>query len=294
MPTNKIALRTTSEVMSDYQPRYQPIYPLLMGNSQQFSEDVGQVEFRRVTTVGDIRAHHYTPKDTVIRQIAVSEGKKTFKKYFLANQYIESTLQTREDLETTVGEVLDEHQKQADELVLFGEGTAANNVANNGLYWSGDSNYTLEESTEIDPTTDNGLIEFHNAIMTDVAKANSLAGRKLLLFYGTAATSRFNGLYSTNVTPFKRVLSDVLNGGGGNGQYTFAEMPTDITPAASHGYMIINLDRIRLLYVKLPGLMDQGVNDEKLYAWFNFLMGSFMVDVTTKNGIIRRPITIAA
>ncbi len=92
--TNQIVLRSVEQFMSDYTPIYQPIYPLaLTGKAQQYERQVGKLDFRRVQTVGDIRAKHITPKDSEMQQIAVMEGKKTFKKYFLANQFVRSDLQ---------------------------------------------------------------------------------------------------------------------------------------------------------------------------------------------------------
>jgi hypothetical protein len=77
--TNRIELRTIQEFMQDYVPVYQPIYPLLLGKSQSYAEEVGRIDFKRAVTVGDIRAKHVTPKDTEIRQISVNEGTKCFK-----------------------------------------------------------------------------------------------------------------------------------------------------------------------------------------------------------------------
>src|SRR3954469_18301172 len=93
MSTSKLVLKSVDEFMADYQPIYQPLYPLFLGNAQQYSEEVGQINFKRLEAVGDIRAHHILPKDSDIRQIAVKEGSKTFKKYFLANQFVQSSLQ---------------------------------------------------------------------------------------------------------------------------------------------------------------------------------------------------------
>jgi hypothetical protein len=134
--TNKIVLRTVEEFMSDYKPTYSPLYTLFLAKSQAYSEQVGQASFKRLDTVGDIRAKHVTPKDTELQQIAAKESSKTFKKYFLANQYIESNLQDRQGLEDVKAQVLDEHQKQADDLFLLGEGTSNSTMINNGLFWS--------------------------------------------------------------------------------------------------------------------------------------------------------------
>lgn len=286
--TNKVALRTIEEFMADYVPVYQPIYSLFLGKSQSYSEEVGKIDFKRVNTVGDIRAKHITPKDTEIRQIAVNEAAKTFKKYFLANQFTISALQDQRGVEDVVAQVLDEHQKQMDELFLLGEGTSNSTMINNGLFHSSDPNYELESSVEIDTDADS-LISMHSKIMTNVADAEQLSGRKVIIFYGSEVTSRFDGIYTATNVPFKRVLNEVLGSG-----YSTVKLPAAVTPANSHGWIIANLDQVKLHYVKLPGLQDQGVNDEKMYAWFNFLMGSSMLEVLADQAVIRQPVTIEA
>lgn len=286
--TNKVALRSIEEFMSDYVPIYQPIYPLLLGKSQSYSEEVGKIDFRRVNTVGDIRAKHITPKDTEIQQIAVNEAKKTFKKYFLAKQFTISALQDQQGVEEVVSQVLDEHQKHADELLLLGEGTSTSTMINNGLFWSNDTNYSLESSVEIDTDADS-LIDLQSKVMANVTAANQVAGRKLIMFYGTSVLPLFNGVYASQPVPFKRVLSEVL---GAN--YSLSEMPAAVTPSGANGWIIVNLDQVKLHYTSLPSLKDQGVNDEKMYAWFNFLMGSMMLEVLASGGIIRQPATLEA
>jgi hypothetical protein len=285
MSTQKVGLRSKEEFMSDYTPIYQPIYPLLMGKSQAYSEFAGKHEFRRINTVGDIRAKHITPKDSEMQLIAAGESKKAFKKYFLANQYQLSSLQDREGTEDVLKQVLDEHQKQFDELVLLGEGTSASTMLNNSLYWSADANYTLESSVEI--ALSDRLYDFHSKVLTNVAKANKVAGRKLIIFYGASLLPYYNSLYPTAVKPFKQALTEVL---GAN--YSQAELPADICPSSANGWIIVNIDQIKMHYSKLPVLEDQGTNAEKKYNWFNFIMGSAMIEVLAKNAIVRQPISL--
>lgn len=283
--TNKVALRTVEEFMSDYTPIYQPIYPLFLGKSQAYEAEVGKMDFRRVKTVGDIRAKHITPKDTEMKQIAVMEGKKSYKKYFLANQFILSEFQDQQGVEETVSQVLDEHQVQMDELFMLGEGTSAGTAVNNGLFHSADENYSLEASTEI--ALANRLYDLHAKVVTSAEKANQLAGRKIILFYGSSILPLFNSLYDTAVKPFKVALQEVL---GAN--YSFVQMPQASTPAGANGWIVANLDQCKLHYTKVPELMNQGSNDEKLYLWFNFLMGSTMLEVLAQDGIIHQPATL--
>lgn len=286
MSTNKIVLRSVEEFMADYTPIYSPIYPLFMGKSQQYATEVGKVDFRRVEAVGDIRAKHQTPKDTEIKQISVMEGKKSFKKYFLANQFVQSQVQSREGIEEVVTQVLDEHQLQADELFLTGEGTSNSTMLNNGLFWSGDANYVLESSTAI--AVSDRLVDFHTKVVATCQKADEVAGRKVLIFYGDAILPLFNGLYPDAAQPFKTVLQEVI---GDN--YSMVKLPKSATPAGQSGWIVANLDQCKLHYTALPQVFAQGHNEEKMYYWNNFLMGSMMLEVLAKGGVIRQPATLA-
>ena len=287
MATNKIALRTVEEFMSDYTPVYSPLYPLFLGKSQQYSNEAGKLDFRRVEAVGDIRAKHVTPKDTEIRQVSVMEGKKSFKKYFLANQFTSSQIQDRQGLEEVVAQVLDEHQLQADELFLLGEGTSNSTMLNNGLFYSNDANYTSKASVEI--AAANRLADFHSKVVATAQDADQVAGRKIVVFYGDNVLPLFNGVYADAARPFKSVLSEVL---GPN--FSLVQMPKAATPASVSGWIVANLDQCKLHYTSVPQLLAQGLNEEKMYYWNNFLMGSMMLEVLAKEGIIHQPATLEA
>lgn len=289
MPTNKVVLRTVEEFMSDYTPIYQPIYPLLLGGrSQQYADEVGQVNFNRVNAVGDIRAKHITPKDTEIRQIAINESKKSFAKYFLANQFIQSALQDQTSTEDVTAQVLDEHQKQMDELFLYGDGTSSANVINNALLYSQDPNYVARSSATIAAGSDSNLSAFHAAIQAVASDLDTVAGRKLIILYGDTATTKYDGIYSGLGVPFKRLLGEVL---GPN--FNVVKLPSQVKPSSGNGIVGVNLDQIKSHYTVLPALKDQGINDEKMYSWFNFMMGSCMVEVTAPSGIIHQPVTFS-
>lgn len=286
--TNKIVLRTAEEFMNDYKPTYRALYPLLMKNSQAYPQVVGQLDFRRATTVGDIRMKRITPKDSHIHQIAVAEGKKTFKKYFDAAQFLQSIFQDTEGNESILAEVLDENEKLQDELMLFGEGTSASTMLNNGLYWSNDANYTLEDSAAVAAaTTGYHLPDLHTKIMATIAKADLVDGEKVMVLYGVDLLAKFDSLYVNSDAPFKRVLQDVAEG------WTFLRMPADVTPSNVNGWIAVNLDQIKVNYTVFPSLLSQGTNEEKMHTWHNFIMGSMMVEVKAKNGIIRQPVTFA-
>lgn len=287
--TNKIVVRDVELFMNDYTPIYQPFFSLFLGGkSQQYAEEVGETTFKRIEAVGDLRAKHITPKDTEIKQVTAITGNKKFKRYFLANQYVQSKFQDQEGLEAVVAQVLEENNKFADEILLLGEGTAANNVVNNGLYWSGDANYTLETSIEID-NANGWLTDLHAQLVTAKIKADLVSGRKVVIFYGALMIPKINSLYATSGKPFKTALGEVL------GQsYSVVELPSDVTPSGANGWMIVNLDQVKLHYITLPKLDNQGVNLEKGYSWHNFLAGSMMLEVLVRHAIIRQPVTFEA
>lgn len=286
--TNKLQLKDVDQFMADYVPTYQPLYPLFMGKSQSYSSEVGKLNFKRMEAIGDIRAKHITPKDTEIKEIGVVEKSKTFKKYFLANRFTQSQLQDQSQVEDVVKQVLDEHQKHMDDLFLLGEGTADNNVVNNGLFWSGDANHTTESSVEIDTDAD-PLIDMHTKVLQNADDADQIAGRKLIIFYGTLVLPKFDGVYAASSQPFKRVLGDVL---GSN--YSMTKMPSAVTPSGANGWIIANLDQVKLHYTALPQLKSQGVNEEFWYSYHNFLMGSCMLEVLANGGVIKQPATFEA
>ncbi len=279
MSTNKIAVRSVEDFMTGYNPIYQPLYSLFLGKSQAYSEQAGIQTFKRIEAVGDIRAKHITPKDTEIKQLAAKEGSKTFKKYFLANQFQISNLQDQNGMEDVVAQVLDEHQKHMDDLFLLGEGTTNSTMINNGLFWSDDSNYNYLSTPETLTDAD----ALHTSVMETVAVAEQVAGRKAIIFYGTTCLPIFDSVYDSAPVPFKKVLADVV---GPN--YQLVKMPAAVTPASTNGWIIANLDQVKLHYTALPSLKAQGVNEEKMYSWHNFLMGSCMLECLTANAVVRQ------
>jgi molybdopterin converting factor small subunit len=286
--TNKLVMRTPEEFMNDYVPVYQPLYPLLMKKSQAYSQIIGQVDFKNVKTVGDIRAKHITPKDTEIAQVAVADGKKTFKKYFLGNQYTQSMLQDLADAEQVVAQVLDEHQKQQDELALFGDSQdGGTTVVNNGLIYSLDENYTLLAAGDAIAAGDSRLALLHAKIMKAVRIAKKVPGEKAIVVYGSTILDAMDSLYEGQAVSFREVLEGALGEG-----ISIAEIPDEVAPAGN-GLVIVNLDQIKTHYVALPKVDAQGENQEKRYVWTNFLMGSMMIECLVKNAIVRQPITFA-
>ncbi len=284
MATNKVMLRSVEQFMADYKPVYAPIYAAFLGNSQAYSEEAGKISFNRLEAVSDLRAKHLTPKDTIIEQISVVEKLKVFKKYFLGKQFIQSALQDNSRTEQVIAQVLDEHSKHMDDLFLLGEGTSDSTMINNGLFWSGDSNYTLENSVDYGDISADPLVDLHKQMMVTMNASKQIDGQKLVVVYGSELLPYFNGVYAASSMPFKSVLSDVLGS-----DFAFAELPSAVTPASTNGWIVATLPQVKLHYTALPKLAAQGINEEKMYSWHNFLMGSCMVDVLCQDAIIRQP-----
>jgi hypothetical protein len=287
MSTNRVALRTVEEYLNDYQPIYSPIYPLFMKNALKHENKVAKYNFKRVEAVGDLYSKHITPKDTEIKQFGIQEGAKSFKAYFQAIQFTISHLQENADYNQVVQQVLDAHNVQMDSLFLTGEGSSNSTMINNGLFWSADANFTEEGSTAIASGTDARLADLHAKMVVTAQKANQVAGEKVMIVYGSNILPLFNGVYPSSAVAFKSVLGEVLKG------YNFIELPEASTPSSSHGWIVANLDQVKLHYTQIPVMLSNGSNNENMYDWFNFLKGSTMLEVLAKNAVIKQPATLA-
>lgn len=286
MATNEILLRDVDQFMADYVPVYNPLYPLLLGKSEQYASEVGKIDFRRLEAVGDLEAKRISPKDTEIHQVLASEGKKSYKKYFNATQFTFSEIQTREQSEEVVKQVLDAHQVQFDKMVMFGDGTSNGNQINNGLYFSSDANYVIENSVEVD--IDDKQNSLYSKVMETFEDADQIAGKKAVLFFGDNMTQIYHGLFAETSQPFKKVLGEALGA-----DVAHMAVPRACKPATDLGWMIVNLDQVKMHYCKLPALHSQGFNQEKMYYWHNFLQSSAMIECLMYGAIIRQPATIA-
>lgn len=286
--TNKVVLRTVDEFLMDFKPTYVPIMPLFMGKSTAYSVEEGKINFNRLEAVGDLRSKLHGAKDTTLHVISAREGKKTFAKYFLGSKYQQSQLQDSKGYETVVAQVLDEHNKQSDALLTDGGGTQPSDVVNNGLMYSQDANYVLKTSYEVQKdAADDHLADFYQKIVSTVQEADDVDGRKVVFIYGDTAIAKYNSLFVENKASFAKALADALP------QVTFIKLPKAVTPAGN-GFIVVNMDQIHLHYTLLPTVKGQGVNEEMMYAWTNFLMGSCMLEVLAYSGIIRQPVTFAA
>ena len=286
--TNKIVLRSVEEFLTGYKPAYNPILPLFLDNAIQYTVEAGKVSFQRAETVGDLRARLLTPKDTEIHQIHSKEGSKVFKKYFMGAQYIQSQLQDTRGYEDVVAQVLDEHNKQADELLMSAEGTDNASVKNNGLFYSGDANYVSKASYQVAKDTNgNHFADLYQKMMSILEESNDVDGEKLILVYGSNMVAKYNGLLPATEQAFSKVFGDATEG------VVKARIPNAIIPTGTNGFIVVNRQQVKLHYTTLPKIDGQGINEEKKYAWTNFLMGSSMLEVLAYSGVIHQPLTFA-
>lgn len=277
--TNKIVFRSVEEFMSGFTPRYTSLMALFLTGAKQHEAAVGEAKYSKVSAMGDIRNRVVTPKDTELHQIGAGPSSKTFKKYFLGSQYIQSNLQDRQGYEDVVAEALDEHNKHNDEIFLGGDGQ------NNGLLVSSDANFTARSSASMAD-----LDALYNKIVEQALIANEIEGQKVLLYFGDTMSTKFNSLFGDNKVPF----NEAVGGSEALKEYDFIKVPTSVVPATlTSGFAIVNMGKIQVHYMILPEVNNQGTNDEKNYAWTNFLQGSSMVDVKTKDAIILQPLTFS-
>jgi len=282
--TNNIVFRSVEEFMTGYTPQYTPLMPLFLAGARQHEATVGEHKYRQMSAVGDLRSRVITPKDTEIFQVGSAASSKAFKKFFLGSQYIQSNLQSREGYEDVVAEVLDEHFKQNDEIFLSGQ--VGGVQQNNGLLVSSDPNFQLRSA----PSAISTLDALYSEIMGEALTANETDGQKILLYFGDTMATRFNALFTETKTPLSAVLSE----SDAMSQYDFIKVPTAQLPSSlTNGFAIVNMGKIQVNYMLLPEVNKQGTNDEKNYAWTNFLMGSSMVDVKSPGGIIVQPLTFS-
>lgn len=287
--TNKIVLREVDEILADFVPTYNPIMPGFLAGGRQYTMEVGKINFKRVEAFGDLRAKVLSSKDTEMSQISAKESQKSFNKYFSGAQFIQSQLQDREGYETVLAQVLNELNKQNDELFMFGGGTDNASVINNGLFYSLDPNYTFKSSYEVlKGTTEDHLKDLYSKIIEIYNEADEVEGAKTILVYGQTMIQKYSGIFAESSVPFLRTLQEALPG------VTIEKVPTSVSPAGQNGFMVINTPQIMPHYTIIPQIMGQGVNDEKLYAWTNFAIGSSMVEVKAKDGIIKQPLTFEA
>jgi len=284
--TNKIELKTTEQYMEDFRPSYAPLMPAFIGNSTVHDAEVGSVEYKRVKTVGDIRSRVINVQDSEIKQLSIAMGKKKFSKFFLGSQFQNSELQSSQGVQQAIAKFLDEHNRQSDEMFLTGMGTDDATVKNNGLLFSQDENYTKRPSAEVQRDANNNwLTDLYTKVKDTIDEAQDLDGRILLLFYGERAIQEHNKLFVETKTSLIKTLRDAYS------DVSFGKIPKRITPAGQSGVLAVNLDQVMLNYTILPELRNQGINEEKMYFWANFLMGSSMLDVQNQGGVVRQPLT---
>ena len=126
-------------------------------------------------------------------------------------------------------------------------------------------------------------------MITTAEDASVLGGQKVIFVYGDAMMAKYNGKFSGSDKPFSAVLAEGL----GN-DYSVVKIPKSLAGNGANGWIIANIDQVKMHFTKLPELLSQGYNEEKMYYWHNFMTGSVMLEVKARGGITRQPITFEA
>lgn len=291
MGTQNIQLKSIDEFLAGYNPIYSPILPgfLTGGKSTIMPAEAGITNFKRIEASGDLRGNRISPKDTSIKRAAAILASKTFKQYFYANQFVNSTLQRADQVDDAMAQILDAHFKHADEIMVTGDGTTDSDVLNNGLLFSLDSNYTKNVSSEV-PTSER-LAAFHALVMSVALDANKVSGAKSIMYYGSNILPLYTGIHSGSGRAVNAALQEALDA---LGDFSQMVLPSEITPSGQNGFLIVNRDQIHTHTVPLPQILSRGVDERSMEVWGNFLTGSNMIEVLAKGGIIRQPLTLAA
>jgi hypothetical protein len=249
------------------------------------------VTFKRAEAIGDLSPDRIDSKSTEIKQITAGESKKSFKKYFYGSQFRQSIYQDRQGYEDVVSQALDQYNIEQDKLLLTGDGEDDASVINAGLFYSNDSNYVKESSATVATGSAGAahLDDLYDKMVAGFEEADTLNGDKLIFTYGDTMNTKLKALFQETKRPFISVLREGLVGGD---SVNVAKMPSEIVPGGN-GWIIVNLDQIKLHWTTFGKIEDQDINREKKYAWTNLIMGSTMLEVTAKKGITHQPVTFA-
>lgn len=278
MNTGHIGTLDIEKMNESFIPAYAPLFSLFLGKSEEYEAKEGNVSFKEVETVGDVKAKRISPKTTELELINTRISKKTFNKYYHGIKYTVSELQSDESFQKTVNQVLDEHSKQFDEIFVTGDSL------NNGLLVSTDSNYVLKASVNVGTT----LAAKQSALLAKIAEIledmKSIAGSKTLYYYGISDV--INSV-DTNGLPFKRILMDVLGE-----EVEIVKIPTESLGAFAtlKGFAIVCHDQVNFNYTALPYVKATDINEEGGYRWARFLSGSSMLDVEAKGAVQHQPV----
>lgn len=289
MGTQNIQLKSKDEFMAGYEPVYTPLLPgfLAAGKSTVHEAESGQKNFKRIEASGDLRGNRISPKDTTIKRAAAVIASKAFKLYFYANQFVNSQLQSNTQVDDAMAQILDAHFQHADEIFVNGDGTSDADVINNGLLFSGDSNYVKNTSYEVPAASQ--LLSLHAKVCEVALDAAKVAGAKSIIFYGSNILPLFTGLHSSSGRAFRASLQEALDG---IGEFSMTSLPSEITPSGQNGFLVVNRDKIHVHTVPLPQILARDVDQRNMEVWGNFLMGSSMLEVLAYRGVIRQPLTL--
>lgn len=278
--TNKPILRSSEEFASNYTPVYPAVYPMFLSgaHSKPYERIEGTQNVKGVEAIGDMLAKKFSSKDTLIHQLHGKDKTFTFDKNFWLAEYKTGINQSSEGDPELVNEFLDNQNVLLDQLLMFGD------EGNQGLYTNNSSNFVTEGAIgSIDDSDKNAFFE---AIMATAEEADKMAGSKILMPFGTVTRKLWRaGLFSTGQASVKGNLMQALGS-----EYTPMAMPQQITPNGEEGWLVINMNKIRVHNHGAPW-MEPGEDAPRRSRYVHFLLGSVGVELLAKGAIIKQVVT---
>lgn len=278
--TNKPILRTAEEFAGQYTPVYPAIYPMFLsgGQAKPYERVEGTQKVKGVEAIGDMIAKKFSSKDTMIHQLHGKAKEFVFDKNFYLAEYKTGINQSTEGDPQLVQEFLDNQNLKLDQLLLFGD------EGNQGLYTNNSANYVTESAiSSIDPTDKHAFFE---AIMASAEEADKNAGSKVLMLYGEMTRRLWRaGLFETGQASVQSNLMTALGS-----EYTPVLMPAQVTPSSVEGWLIINMNKIRVHHHGAPW-MEMGEDAPRRLRYTHFLIGSVGVELLHNGAILKQAVT---
>lgn len=290
MPTDlRTDILTKEEYLEGATLTYAPVI-LALAKKQSHDVKLDKVTFKSVDVEQDsIVAFPLTKEATEVRHIKAGDSAKTFNIYVKGAKYIQSLRHGVSALPKLHNRVLREYSKLYDVDAMSGDGN------NNGLLVSADSNYTTNGNVEI-PAVGAGenqfpkvlaLVDLVNSLKAQI-DASHMSQNITIFYYGDDVVKLMGTITQENETPVSKLLEAAWEGA------RWIKIPTAVLPeGAGQGLLVVADDLVTLHYCQEPTIENDGTNAEDNYYYANYVMGSTMVDVEEKDGIIKQPITFA-
>ncbi len=283
-------LLTKEEYLQGADLTYNPVI-LALTKKQAHDVKLDKVTFKSIDVEQDsIVAFPLTKEATEVRHIKAGDSSKTFNIYVKGAKYIQSLRHGVSALPKLHNRVLREYSKLFDADAMSGD-----DGKNNGLIVSNDENYTTNDNIEI-PAVAEGENQFPK-VLALVGVINKLSAQVddshmsqniTIFYYGEDVVKLMGTITQENETPVSKLLEGAWAGA------RWIKIPSAVLPeGAGQGLIVVADDLVTLHYCQEPTIENDGTNEEDKYYYANYVLGSTMVDVEEKDGIIKQPLTFA-